>query len=97
MAGWEALELRKASRTFAKRFSSCCGKCVSRSRPMQVRTKNKHSIYEKKLKVKKLILTLINSTSDNDRAGGLTQSSQHFPKSVSKTIAGEIPSHCVLN
>lgn len=36
-------------------------------------------------------------TSDNDRTGTLTQSSQHFPKSVSKTRAGEIPSHCVLN
>lgn len=35
-------------------------------------------------------------TSDNDRAG-LTQSSQHFPRRVNKTSAGEIPSHCVLN
>lgn len=34
-------------------------------------------------------------TSDNDRTGGRTQSSQHFDKSVSKTIGGDTPSHFV--
>ena len=36
-------------------------------------------------------------TSDSDRTGGLTQSSQHFDSSVSRTSAGLIPSHCVRN
>lgn len=36
-------------------------------------------------------------TSDNDRTGGFTQSSQHFESNVRSTKAGEIPSHCVLN
>lgn len=38
-----------------------------------------------------------NLTSDSDRTGGLTQSSQHFDKTVSKTIGGERPSHLVRN
>jgi hypothetical protein len=36
-------------------------------------------------------------TSDNDRTGGLTQSSQHLHSKVNRTNGGEIPSHCVLN
>lgn len=46
----------------------------------------KHEKKEKKIFV---------HTSDNDRTGGLTQSSQHFDKTVSKTIGGETPSHLV--
>lgn len=38
-----------------------------------------------------------NFTSDNDRTGGVTQSSQHFDKTVSKTIGGGTPSHLVRN
>lgn len=36
-------------------------------------------------------------TSDNERTGGLTQSSQHFVKSVKSTNGGGTPSHCVRN
>lgn len=36
-------------------------------------------------------------TSDNDRTGGFTQSSQHFANNVNNTIGGETPSHWVLN
>lgn len=34
-------------------------------------------------------------TSDRDRTGGLTQSSQHLPSTVSSTIGGGTPSHSV--
>lgn len=34
-------------------------------------------------------------TSDNDRTGGFTQSSQHLASSVSSTIGGDTPSHFV--
>lgn len=34
-------------------------------------------------------------TSDKDRTGGFTQSSQHFDKSVSNTNGGGTPSHLV--
>ena len=44
MAGADALAFKNASRTDDNKASNCCGKCVSKSLPMQVRTKNKHSI-----------------------------------------------------
>lgn len=47
IAGCDALELRKASRTLARRLSSCCGRFDSISRPMQVSTKKRHSICNK--------------------------------------------------
>lgn len=34
-------------------------------------------------------------TSDNDRTGFFTQSSQHFARSVNKTSGGGTPSHLV--
>lgn len=77
MAGAEAEEFRKASRTPVRRVSSCCGRCVTRSRPMHVSTKKRHSI------------------SESDRTGGLTQSSQHLPRTVSSTMGGGTPSHSV--
>lgn len=44
IAGAEALAFKNASLTDDKRASNCCGKCCSKSRPIQVRTKNRHSI-----------------------------------------------------
>lgn len=37
------------------------------------------------------------NTSDNDRTGDLTQSSQHFESTVRRTIGGDTPSHLVLS
>lgn len=37
------------------------------------------------------------NTSDNDRTGGLTQSSQHFERTVRRTMGGGTPSHFVLS
>lgn len=99
IAGWDAEALRKASRTLIKSVSSCWGRWVSRSRPMQVSTKKRHSI------LNEFFLTILTEiylnfrclTSDNDRTGGLTQSSQHLASNVRRTSAGDIPSHWVLS
>lgn len=97
IAGWDADAFKKASRTLIKSASSCCGRWISRSRPMQVRTKKRHSIYKIIKGIKGTFLQQLMLTSDNDRTGGLTQSSQLFASNVRRIKAGEMPSHCVLN